>query len=183
MTDHKQINEKDHASLALIDMYRAQRDALLAALKAARRAIGDHIAPEHCYATGPLTGGSIRDLVQCPACSAISMYEAVIASIESATPPASPQPSDTESDGIIYEIDFKFKSGNDVPVESVRVTRDQWLALLSRLDAQPVAAAVEAERERIAAQWDGCMYYFVGEGMIDIGQAIRSTAQKSEGGT
>lgn len=44
-----------------------------------RRAIGDHYAPDYCYATGPMTGDAIRDLVECPACSAISMYEAAIA--------------------------------------------------------------------------------------------------------
>lgn len=43
-----------------------------------RRAIGDHWAPNDCYATGPVTGDAIRDLVQCPACSAISMYDAFL---------------------------------------------------------------------------------------------------------
>ena len=52
---------------------------LLDALHEARRAIGDHCAPNDCYATGPMTGDSIRDLVQCPACSAIAMYDAAIA--------------------------------------------------------------------------------------------------------
>lgn len=52
---------------------------LLEALKEARRAIGDHFAPNDCYATGPLTGDPIRDLVQCPACSAIAMYDDAIA--------------------------------------------------------------------------------------------------------
>jgi hypothetical protein len=51
---------------------------LLVALREARRAIGDHIAPDHCYATGPLTGNEYRDLVECPACSAIAMYNAAI---------------------------------------------------------------------------------------------------------
>ena len=55
---------------------------LLEALKEARRAIGDHYAPDDCYATGPLTGNGYRDLVECPACSAIAMYEAVIAKAE-----------------------------------------------------------------------------------------------------
>lgn len=40
-----------------------------------RRAIGDHCAPNDCYATGPLTGNDFLDLVQCPACSAIAAYE------------------------------------------------------------------------------------------------------------
>lgn len=54
-------------------------DQLVTALKEARRAIGDHNAPSDCYATGPMTGDSIRDLVQCPACSAIAMYDEAIA--------------------------------------------------------------------------------------------------------
>lgn len=49
--------------------------AALAVLDEARRAIGDHFAPNDCYATGPSTGDPFRDLVQCPACSFISMYD------------------------------------------------------------------------------------------------------------
>ena len=52
-----------------------QRDELLEALKAARRAIGDHHAPEDCYATGPIARNDYLDLVQCPACFAISKYD------------------------------------------------------------------------------------------------------------
>lgn len=52
---------------------------LLAVLHEGRRAIGDHSAPNDCYATGPLTGDAIRDLVQCPACSFIAAYDAVVA--------------------------------------------------------------------------------------------------------
>jgi hypothetical protein len=52
---------------------------LLEALHEGRRAIGDHFAPGDCYATGPMTGDPIRDLVQCPACSFIATYDAVIA--------------------------------------------------------------------------------------------------------
>jgi hypothetical protein len=52
---------------------------LLEALHEGRRAIGDHSAPNDCYATGPLTGDEFRDLVQCPACSFIAMYDAAIA--------------------------------------------------------------------------------------------------------
>lgn len=63
--------------------FASPRDAinreLLEALHEGRRAIGDHSAPSDCYATGPLTGNPIRDLVQCPACSFIAMYDAVIA--------------------------------------------------------------------------------------------------------
>jgi hypothetical protein len=54
---------------------------LLAALKEARRAIGDHFAPNDCYATGPITGNYLRDLVECPACSAIAMYDEAVAKV------------------------------------------------------------------------------------------------------
>lgn len=64
--------------LALIQ----QRDELLAALKAAKRAIGDHYAPDDCYATGPLTGDSFLDLVQCPACAFLELHAAVTAKCE-----------------------------------------------------------------------------------------------------
>jgi len=33
--------------------------------------IGDHCAPNDCYATGPLTGDPIADLISCPSCSAL----------------------------------------------------------------------------------------------------------------
>lgn len=59
---------------------------LLDALIEARRAIGMHNAPNDCYATGPLTGDEFRDLVQCPACSAIAMYDAAIAKATVAVP-------------------------------------------------------------------------------------------------
>ncbi|MFI5409103.1 hypothetical protein [Kaistia sp. UC242_56] len=52
---------------------------LLNALQEGRRAIGDHSAPYDCYATGPVTGDAYRDLVQCPACSFIALYDAAIA--------------------------------------------------------------------------------------------------------
>ena len=50
---------------------------LFAVLEEGRRAIGDHWAPNDCYATGPMTGDPIRDLIECPACSFIAMYDAV----------------------------------------------------------------------------------------------------------
>jgi len=54
-----------------------ERCAKLAEVVAeARRAIGEHSAPDDCYATGPLTGDPIRDLVQCPACAFLALYEA-----------------------------------------------------------------------------------------------------------
>lgn len=57
----------------------AAAPGLIEALREGRRAIGDHYAPGDCYATGPLTGDDIRDLVECPACSFIAMYESVMA--------------------------------------------------------------------------------------------------------
>ena len=59
-----------------------QRDELLAALKSARRAIGDHYAPDDCYATGQLTGDDFLDLVQCPACAFLELHNAVTAKCE-----------------------------------------------------------------------------------------------------
>ena len=44
-------------------------------LEAGKRAIGDHYAPDDCYATGPLTGNKYLDLVQCPACAFIKMFD------------------------------------------------------------------------------------------------------------
>lgn len=46
-------------------------------MAAARRAIGDHHAPNDCYATGPLTGDAFLDLVQCPACAFLEQHEAL----------------------------------------------------------------------------------------------------------
>ncbi|MFQ2854319.1 hypothetical protein ACK3YO_12635 [Aeromonas caviae] len=69
----------DTDPLLEIAMLENQRDELLAALKEGRRAIGEHFAPNDCYATGPMTGDEFRDLVQCPACSFIAMYDEVIA--------------------------------------------------------------------------------------------------------
>lgn len=51
-------------------------ERLKALVEEGRRAVGDHFAPNDCYATGPLTGDTYRDLVQCPACSFIAMYDA-----------------------------------------------------------------------------------------------------------
>lgn len=55
---------------------------LLASLREGRHAIGEHQPPDDCYATGPLTGDPIRDLVQCPACTFIAMYEKAVAKAE-----------------------------------------------------------------------------------------------------
>lgn len=56
---------------------RARIKALEELILAADRAIGDHNAPNDCYATGPMTGSPVLDLVQCPACSYLSMREEV----------------------------------------------------------------------------------------------------------
>ena len=56
---------------------RAEVERLREALHEGKRAIGDHSAPDDCYATGPLTGDDYRDLVECPACSFIAVYEAL----------------------------------------------------------------------------------------------------------
>ncbi len=52
---------------------------IMAVLHEGRRAVGDHWAPNDCYATGPVTGNEYRDLVECPACSFIAMYDALCA--------------------------------------------------------------------------------------------------------
>jgi hypothetical protein len=65
--------------IARVAELQAGNRRMRAALLEARRAIGDHHAPNDCYATGPMTGNPIRDLVECPACSAIAMFDAAIA--------------------------------------------------------------------------------------------------------
>ena len=72
----------DHA--ATVAELRAKADAaerrvweLEKLMAAARRAIGDHHAPNDCYATGPLTGYEFLDLVQCPACAFLEQHEAL----------------------------------------------------------------------------------------------------------
>ena len=61
-----------------LERLRAERDALRKVITEGRRAIGDHFAPHDCYATGPMTGDPIRDLVQCPACSFIAMHDTAL---------------------------------------------------------------------------------------------------------
>lgn len=69
---------------AEVERLAKDRDALLGALREGRRAIGNHDAPGDCYATGPLTGDAIRDLVECPACSFIAAHDAAIHQCEGA---------------------------------------------------------------------------------------------------
>jgi len=71
------IDDMTEAAAAL----RAQQeriDALEAVVREGRRAIGEHWAPNDCYATGPMTGDAIHDLVQCPACSFIALHDATL---------------------------------------------------------------------------------------------------------
>lgn len=70
-------NAMDEANARLI----TGAPEVLGALREGRRAIGDHHAPNDCYATGPVTGDAYRDLVECPACTFIGMYEAVMKKI------------------------------------------------------------------------------------------------------
>lgn len=73
------LSTRDHDEAAPDAHLIAAAPDLLAALEEGRRAIGDHNAPTDCYATGPLTGNVIRDLVECPACAFIAAYDAAIA--------------------------------------------------------------------------------------------------------
>lgn len=56
--------------------------ALMESMTVARRAIGDHAAPNDCYSTGPLTGDNYIDLVQCPACTFIELHDKALAALE-----------------------------------------------------------------------------------------------------
>lgn len=77
-----ELAKHDHA--ATVAELRAKADAaerrvgeLEELMAAARRAIGDHHAPNDCYATGPLTGDEFLDLAQCPACAFLEQHEAI----------------------------------------------------------------------------------------------------------
>jgi len=69
-----------------VEQARAAVAGLMEALHEGRRAIGDHHAPNDCYATGPVTGDSFRDLMECPACAFIAKYDAAIAKATGGTP-------------------------------------------------------------------------------------------------
>ena len=62
--------------------FRHLRTAIAELIAAAKRANGDHHAPDDCYATGPLTGDPFRDLVECPGC----VLAATLASLAGAAP-------------------------------------------------------------------------------------------------
>lgn len=53
----------------------ALREGLKRVIEAAERSLGDHIAPHDCFATGPLTGNPIADLVACPGCGQLAEIE------------------------------------------------------------------------------------------------------------
>jgi hypothetical protein len=57
------------------------RGEMLEALKVGKEALA-HDAPGSCWATGPLTGNYIEDLIVCPGCRAIASIEAAIAKAE-----------------------------------------------------------------------------------------------------
>lgn len=62
---------------ALLTSMGEERDRLKEALEEGRRAIGNHWAPNDCYATGPVTGDTYRDLVECPACAFLAKFDAL----------------------------------------------------------------------------------------------------------
>ena len=66
---------EDNADIVKLE---AERDRLRKALERGRLAIGEHSAPEECYATGPLTGCAIQDLIVCPACAFIDAYDDIV---------------------------------------------------------------------------------------------------------
>jgi len=88
-TKHTLIADEDNKVIGMVlpkhihygELFAAAPE-MLEALKIGRRAIGEHHKPTDCYATGPLTGNHFADLVQCPACLFIHMYDATIAKAE-----------------------------------------------------------------------------------------------------
>ena len=81
----EKVNAQFRLLISQIEDREAKIERLRKALHAARRAIGDHFAPNDCYATGPITGDPFHDLVECPACSFLAIYAAL-----------NPQPEDTK---------------------------------------------------------------------------------------
>jgi len=51
---------------------------MLDALRLAKTAL-THCAPESCWATGPLTGDAIEDLIVCPGCRALNAINDALA--------------------------------------------------------------------------------------------------------
>ena len=46
--------------------------------KVGRLVVGDHHAPNDCYSTGPMTGDPVTDLVACPSCSFVRLFDAAM---------------------------------------------------------------------------------------------------------
>ncbi|MEF3068010.1 hypothetical protein [Pandoraea apista] len=59
-------------------------------VKEARKAMAEyledhpHSAPHDCYATGPVTGNAVHDLVRCPGCCAHDAFTSLVAKIDAA---------------------------------------------------------------------------------------------------
>lgn len=69
--ENMKVLEEDNENL------RARVVKLERLVRAADRAMGGHDAPSDCYATGPMTGRPVMDLVECPACSYFAMREEI----------------------------------------------------------------------------------------------------------
>ena len=67
-----------HESYHTIGELRGETERLVAALQIARDALA-HSAPEDCWATGPMLGDIMADLVVCPGCAALARIDAAIA--------------------------------------------------------------------------------------------------------
>lgn len=74
--------DRDDPIRELIEAGHEARNTVAELIEAARRANGDHSAPHDCYATGPLTGDPIRDLVSCPGCE----LSAALARVQGSAP-------------------------------------------------------------------------------------------------
>ncbi|WP_175787532.1 hypothetical protein [Burkholderia anthina] len=61
----------------LLGVLRASREAMAGYLKD-----HPHHAPNDCYATGPLTGNPMHDLVRCPGCTAEKAMKDAVAQID-----------------------------------------------------------------------------------------------------
>jgi|GEM_PF-2139680 len=89
----------DWLSSAQVSALLAEREALKRMLRSSVRtgllAIGDHFAPNDCYATGPLTGDPFADLLVCPACSALAEYKRIEAALMEPAPLPQHRPPST----------------------------------------------------------------------------------------